>query len=70
MVQAGSWVNAPSDAIILGLKELPHSHDPVSHRHIYFAHAYKVMLPSIKGATSRCGRKNTLHNDYITLKGD
>ena len=47
MVQAGSWVNSPSDAIILGLKELPHSHDPVSHRHIYFAHAYKVMLPSI-----------------------
>lgn len=41
MVQAGSWVHVPNDVIILGLKELPQSDEPVSHRHIYFAHAYK-----------------------------
>lgn len=38
---AGSWVNAPSDAIILGLKELPEDTFPLIHQHIYFAHAYK-----------------------------
>ena len=42
MVPAGSWVTAPIEAIILGLKELPHSEDPISQRHIFFAHAYKV----------------------------
>jgi len=42
MVPVGSWITAPTEAIILGLKELPHSEDPISHRHIFFAHAYKV----------------------------
>jgi saccharopine dehydrogenase (NAD+, L-lysine-forming) len=37
----GSWVTAPSDAIILGLKELPEDDFPLIHQHIYFAHAYK-----------------------------
>lgn len=39
--QAGSWVDAPKDAIILGLKELPEATFPLIHQHIYFAHAYK-----------------------------
>ena len=38
---AGSWINAPQDAIILGLKELPEDDFPLIHQHIYFAHAYK-----------------------------
>ena len=42
MVPAGSWITAPTEAIILGLKELPHCEDPISQRHIFFAHAYKV----------------------------
>ena len=42
MVPCGSWVSAPKEAIILGLKELPSSEDPISQRHIFFAHAYKV----------------------------
>ncbi len=37
----GSWVNAPKEAIILGLKELPEDTFPLIHQHIYFAHAYK-----------------------------
>lgn len=41
IVAAGSWVDAPSDAIILGLKELPEDTFPLHHEHIYFAHAYK-----------------------------
>ena len=39
--QAGEWKQAPSDAFVLGLKELPEDTFPLSHNHIYFAHAYK-----------------------------
>ena len=37
----GSWTDAPADAIILGLKELPESDAPLIHRHIFFGHAFK-----------------------------
>lgn len=37
----GSWPDAPTDAIIFGLKELPTSDAPIRHRHIMFGHAYK-----------------------------
>lgn len=36
-----SWVNAPDDAIIFGLKELPEDGTPLRHQHIMFGHAYK-----------------------------
>ncbi|GAB4263041.1 MAG: saccharopine dehydrogenase [Pararhodobacter sp.] len=36
-----SWPQAPGDAIIFGLKELPDDGTPLSHRHILFGHAYK-----------------------------
>lgn len=42
MVPCGSWISAPKEAFILGLKELPFSDDPISQRHIFFAHAFKV----------------------------
>lgn len=35
------WPDAPSDAIIFGLKELPDDGTPLRHRHIMFGHAYK-----------------------------
>jgi saccharopine dehydrogenase (NAD+, L-lysine-forming) len=38
---ANSWPNAPRDAIIFGLKELPEDGTPLPHRHILFGHAYK-----------------------------
>jgi len=38
---AGSWREAPTDAIIFGLKELPDDGTPLPHRHIMFGHAYK-----------------------------
>jgi saccharopine dehydrogenase (NAD+, L-lysine-forming) len=41
MADAGSWVKAPKDAVILGLKELPDTPKALEHSHIYFAHAYK-----------------------------
>jgi len=36
-----SWPDAPMDAIIFGLKELPDDGTPLIHRHIMFGHAYK-----------------------------
>ncbi|WP_439562675.1 saccharopine dehydrogenase [Roseinatronobacter sp.] len=37
----GSWPDAPRDAIIFGLKELPDDDSPLPHRHIMFGHAFK-----------------------------
>ena len=36
-----SWPDAPADAIIFGLKELPEDGTPLPHRHIMFGHAFK-----------------------------
>ncbi|RYI09949.1 MAG: saccharopine dehydrogenase, partial [Acetobacteraceae bacterium] len=38
---ANLWPQAPADAIIFGLKELPEDGTPLTHRHIMFGHAYK-----------------------------
>ncbi len=38
---AGSWPDAPGDAVILGLKELPADTTPLRHRHVMFGHAFK-----------------------------
>ncbi|MCA3562224.1 MAG: hypothetical protein IOC82_14465 [Aestuariivirga sp.] len=35
------WPQAPEDAIVFGLKELPDDGTPLTHRHIMFGHAYK-----------------------------
>ncbi|OQR62595.1 saccharopine dehydrogenase [Streptomyces maremycinicus] len=40
-VPAGSWVSAPPEAVVLGLKELPDEPARLRHRHIFFGHAYK-----------------------------
>ncbi|NBB97326.1 MAG: saccharopine dehydrogenase [Alphaproteobacteria bacterium] len=36
-----TWPDAPGDAIIFGLKELPDDGTPLHHAHIMFGHAYK-----------------------------
>ncbi|PPK64452.1 saccharopine dehydrogenase [Actinokineospora auranticolor] len=38
---AGSWVDAPDDVFVLGLKELPDEPPRLRHRHVYFGHTYK-----------------------------
>ena len=38
---AGSWVSARRDDVVLGVKELPEEPAALSHRHVYFGHAYK-----------------------------
>lgn len=41
IVPAGSWVEAPDDTVVLGIKELPDEPTLLRHRHVYFGHAYK-----------------------------
>ncbi|MEV4846346.1 saccharopine dehydrogenase [Micromonospora matsumotoense] len=38
---AGSWPDAPPDTVVVGLKELPDQPAVLTHRHVYFGHAYK-----------------------------
>ncbi|RRR82667.1 saccharopine dehydrogenase [Streptomyces sp. RP5T] len=39
---AGSWASrAPEDAVVVGLKELPDVPAALTHRHVFFGHAYK-----------------------------
>jgi saccharopine dehydrogenase (NAD+, L-lysine-forming) len=62
-----SWVDAPDDAIIFGLKELPDDGTPLRHRHIMFGHAYKgqpagqVLLGRFKA-----GGGSLLDLEYLT----
>lgn len=41
LVESNSWINAPLNAIIIGLKELEDADFSLSHRHIHFAHVFK-----------------------------
>ena len=41
LAPALSWLDAPRDTSVLGLKELPEAPDALVHRHIFFGHAYK-----------------------------
>ncbi len=41
VVGEGAWTDAPEDAYVLGIKELPEEPESLRHRHIYFAHAFK-----------------------------
>ncbi len=41
IAEENSWPQAPADAIIFGLKELPAVDTPLPHRHIMFGHAFK-----------------------------
>ncbi|NEA99566.1 saccharopine dehydrogenase [Streptomyces sp. SID13726] len=47
-----SWVSAPRDAVIVGLKELPDAPATLTNRHVFFGHAYKEQ----PGARALLGR--------------
>ncbi len=44
IVGANTWPDAPRDAIIFGLKELPEDGTPLPHTHIMFGHAFKGQI--------------------------
>ncbi|MCJ1240431.1 Saccharopine dehydrogenase [Varicellaria rhodocarpa] len=41
LVPEFSWVDAPENHVIVGLKELPESDFPLKHTHVQFAHCFK-----------------------------
>jgi saccharopine dehydrogenase (NAD+, L-lysine forming) len=41
LVPEGSWVEAPHDHVIVGLKELPEDSFALKHTHVQFAHCFK-----------------------------
>jgi len=63
----GSWVSAPGDAVILGLKELPDEPAELTHRHIFFGHAYKQQ-PGAEALLTRfaAGGGALLDLEYLT----
>jgi saccharopine dehydrogenase (NAD+, L-lysine-forming) len=67
IVKAGAWVDAPSDAVIVGLKELPDDNFPLRHTHIFFAHCFKGQSHS-KHLLNRFSRgKGRLYDlEYLT----
>lgn len=63
----GSWVVAPEDAYIVGIKELPDEPAELEHRHIYFAHAFKEQNGSREVLTRfRKGGGTLLDIEYLT----
>ncbi len=52
LAPTGSWVDAPDDVVVVGIKELPESPDALRHRHVYFAHAFKGQSDAV-GVLSR-----------------
>ncbi|MFJ3669783.1 saccharopine dehydrogenase [Streptomyces sp. NPDC090106] len=63
---AGSWTTAPEDAVVLGLKELPPEPRRLTHRHIFFGHAYKGQ-PGAAGLLGRftAGGGTLLDLEYL-----
>ncbi|HEY0639515.1 MAG TPA: saccharopine dehydrogenase [Pseudonocardiaceae bacterium] len=49
---AGSWVDAPRAAFVVGIKELPGEPAELAHRHVFFGHAFKGQ----PGAAALLGR--------------
>jgi saccharopine dehydrogenase (NAD+, L-lysine-forming) len=81
----GSWKNAPLDAYILGLKNLPEENYPLKHKHIYFAHSFKKqrhskhllsrfkqgggLLYDLEYLTNESGRRVAAFGFYAGLAG-
>ena len=63
----GSWVVAPEDAFVVGIKELPDEPAELKHRHIYFAHAFKGQSDAQETLERfRCGGGTLLDIEYLT----
>src|SRR6476619_6186284 len=63
----GSWVDAPQDAFVVGIKELPDEPQELRHRHIYFAHAFKGQSDAVRTLERfRRGGGTLLDIEYLT----
>lgn len=70
IVPTGSWISAPRDRIIIGLKEMPEEDKfPLVHEHIQFAHCYKDQAGWKDVLTRFINGKGTLY-DLEFLEND
>ncbi|MCW2832211.1 MAG: saccharopine dehydrogenase [Nocardioides sp.] len=69
VVGADTWPDAPPDAYVLGIKELPDEPAALRHRHIYFAHAFKGQEDAQR-TLERFGRGGGRLLDIEYLTGD
>ena len=71
VVGEGTWVDAPDDAYVLGIKELPDEPAALRHRHIYFAHAFKAQEDARRTLERfRRGGGRLLDIEYLTDEDD
>ncbi len=69
IAEPGAWVDAPQEAIILGLKELSTDVFPLVHRHIHFAHVYKDQAGAVDMLNRFVAGGGTLYDlEYLTLE--
>ncbi len=66
VVHAGSWLTAPPETVVVGIKELPDEPAELRHRHVYFAHAYKGQT----GADDLLRRFVRGGGEVLDLKGE
>ncbi len=70
LADALSWVDAPDDAVVLGLKELPDEPAELRHTHVFFGHAYKGQTGAQELlARFRRGGGRLLDIEYLTVEG-
>jgi len=63
----GSWVDAPDDAVVIGIKELPEEPDSLRHTHVYFAHSFKGQNEAVAVLERfRRGGGRLLDIEYLT----
>jgi len=69
IVGQDTWTDAPHDAYVLGIKELPDEPTSLRHRHIYFAHAFKDQEDARRTlGRFRRGGGRLLDIEYLTDK--
>jgi saccharopine dehydrogenase (NAD+, L-lysine forming) len=70
LAETGSWVDAPRDAHVLGIKELPDELGELVHPHIYFAHSFKGQegAEQVLARFARGGGE-LLDIEYLTVGG-
>jgi saccharopine dehydrogenase (NAD+, L-lysine-forming) len=65
---AGSWPEAPGDAVVLGIKELPEEPRELRHTHVYFAHSFKGQEGAAEVlARFAAGGGELLDVEYLTV---
>lgn len=70
LADALSWTEAPDEAIVLGLKELPDEPAELRHTHVFFGHAYKGQTGAAELLERfRRGGGTLLDIEYLTKGG-